>query len=109
MPVEMFYNIKCDMCGDVKVDGPYDLGIDGGLHLAPIPWVQLDDWVIVDYKVICSRHKIQIFKGYGHRKKRKSDNIVPVSCTDSCLARGGLGNCSLAVCACDCHWHTKEG
>ena len=71
MPIEMLYNIKCDMCLDVMVDGPYDLGIDGGLHLAPIPWVQLGDWTIVDYRVICPRHKIQIFKGHAHHKKKE--------------------------------------
>ena len=101
MPVDIVYNIKCDMCTDVMVDGPYDLGIDGGLHLAPIPWVQLKDWTIVDYKVICPKHKIQIFKGHGHHKKKK---IVSVtwSCRDNLHAA-----CSGIDCACACH--IKEG
>ncbi len=102
MPVDIAYNIKCDMCADVKVDGPYDLGIDGGLHLAPIPWVQLGDWVIVDYKVICPRHKIQIFKGYGHGRKKMKAVFISQTCHES---RHSI--CSNPSCTCHCHIKTK--
>ena len=70
MPVDMVYNIKCDMCPDVRIEGPWDVPIDH-ISLATLPSVQLGDWTIVDYKVICPRHKIQIFKGHGHHKKKE--------------------------------------
>ena len=96
MPIEMLYNIRCDMCNDVMTDGPYDIGFDY-ITLATLPRVQIQDWTIIDYKIICPRHKIQIFKGHAHHKKKK---IVSVtwSCRDNLHAA-----CSGIDCACDCH------
>ncbi len=97
MPIEISYVIRCDMCLDAKVDGPYDVGFDY-LSLAALPRVQIGEWTIIDYKIICPKHKIQIFKGRAHREKKKKIVSVTWSCHDNHHAA-----CSGVDCACDCH------
>lgn len=69
MPIEMTYVLKCDVCSATICDGPYDIGFDY-LSLSTLPRVNIGDWIIIDYKLVCPKHKIKIFKGYAHGRKK---------------------------------------
>lgn len=99
MPIEMSYAIKCDICPNVMIEGPWDIAMDH-VSLATLPRVQLGDWVIVDYKVVCPKHKIKIFKGRAHGKKKKDKPgfIMTMACRDNLHAE-----CSSPRCRCPHH------
>ena len=109
MPIEVSYNLKCDICPNARVDGPWDVAIDY-ISLATLPRIQLDDWVIVDYNVVCPKHKVKVFKGYAHNKKGLKNTLKEVTRPGFIMTEACRDNkhalCEGPNCMCPCHMKT---